>query len=94
MAFHDLKKQKKIYNRRSFVLLTTKLSLASILGYKLFDIQILNSDKYKTLSKKNQIDIDILYPLRGEIFDANNILIATNKNINNSANSRNTCLKV
>ena len=79
MYFANIKKQLKIQNRRSFIFLTGKLSLISIVTLKLFDLQILQSAKYKTLSKNNQIRIEILYPYRGDILDRNNIIIATNK---------------
>ena len=59
------KEQLKTYNRRTFLLFGTKISIFSIIGWRYFDIQILNSKKYKTLSKKNQINVDILYPIRG-----------------------------
>ena len=74
-----LKKQTQTYNRRSLLIFLGKFSLFSIIGWKLFNIQILNSHKYKTLSKKNQINFEILYPLRGEILDRNNKIIASNK---------------
>ena len=74
-----LKKQTQTYNRRSLLIFLSKFGLFSIIGWKLFNIQILNSHKYKTLSKKNQINFEILYPLRGEILDRNNKIIASNK---------------
>ena len=77
-----------------------KLSLFTAVGWRIYNIQILDSSKYETLSKKNQIDLEIIFPLRGEIFDRNNILIADNekvydvylipentKSINNTLNS-------
>ena len=80
--FHsDKKKQTSIQQRRAFLLLLSKFSIFSIIGWKLFDIQILDSKKYKTLSKNNQINVEILYPLRGEIFDRNMKLIASNKKV-------------
>ena len=80
MFFSKIKKQSTIQNRRSFLLLTGKFIFLSLIGSKLFSIQILNSKKYQTLSKKNQIDFEILYPLRGQILDRNDIILATNKN--------------
>ena len=52
----------------------------SLIGWKLFNIQILNSKKYQTLSKNNQIHFEILYPMRGDILDRNNIIVASNFN--------------
>ena len=78
MFYSDQKKQMQTLNRRGFFLLLGKLSLFSVIGYRLFDIQITNSLKYKTLSKSNQINIQILYPLRGLILDRNDKIIASN----------------
>jgi len=78
MQYFDQKKQIKNLNRRSFFLLLTKLSLFSAISYRLFDIQITNSSKYKTLSKNNQINVEILYPVRGIIKDRKGNIIASN----------------
>ena len=78
MNYQNLKTQNRIINRRSFLLILSKIFMFSIVGWQLFKIQILKSDKYKTLSKNNQIDIEILYPLRGMILDRNNTIIANN----------------
>ena len=80
MFYTLIKKQIQIHNRRSFLLLLGKFSFFSIVGWRLFDIQILQSKKYKTLSTQNQINFEILLPLRGKILDRNNIVIASNQN--------------
>ena len=78
MYYSDQKKILKIINRRTFFLFAGKVSLLSLLGWRLFDIQINNSSKYQTLSKNNQINIDILYPIRGIIYDRSGKIIASN----------------
>ena len=81
MFYSDDKKQFTVLNRRSFVLYVLKLSLFTIVGWRLYNIQIKNSEKYKTLSKNNQIDVEILYPLRGKILDTNDNILANNKKV-------------
>ena len=81
MFYSEIKKQNRVLNRRKFILFLFKLSLFSIVGWRLYNIQILNSSKYKTLSKKNQIDLEIIFPIRGKIFDRNKNLIASNLKI-------------
>ena len=81
MFYSKQKKQLKSLNRRAFFLIITKMSLFSIVGFRLFNIQITNSDKYKTLSKNNQINVQVIYPLRGLIFDRSGNLIAANKKV-------------
>ena len=100
MFYSEQKKQVSLFNRRTFVLFLLKLSLFTTVGWRLYNIQILDASKYKTLSKKNQIDLEIIFPIRGKIFDRNNVLIAKNekvydlylipentKSINNTLNS-------
>ena len=81
MFYSEDKKQFTILNRRSFILYLFKLSLFGLVGWRLYNIQIKESDKYRTLSKNNQIDIEILYPLRGKILDINNNTLVSNKKV-------------
>ena len=81
MFYSEQKKQVSTYNRRTFFLFLLKLSLFTAVGWRLYNIQILDSSKYKTLSKKNQIDLEIIFPIRGKIFDRNKILIANNEKV-------------
>jgi len=81
MFYSEQKKQITTYNRRTFFLFVLKLSLFTAIGWRIYNIQILDSSKYKTLSKKNQIDLEIIFPLRGKIFDRNNVLIAKNEKV-------------
>ena len=81
MFYSDQKKQVSLHNRRTFILFLLKLSLFSAVGWRLYNIQILDSSKYKTMSKKNQIDLEIIFPVRGKIFDRNKVLIAKNEKV-------------
>ena len=81
MFYSDQKKQVSLFNRRTFILFLLKLSLFSAVGWRLYNIQILDSSKYKTMSKKNQIDLEIIFPVRGKIFDRNKVLIAKNEKV-------------
>ena len=81
MFYSDQKKQVSLYNRRTFILFLLKLCLFSAVGWRLYNIQILDSSKYKTMSKKNQIDLEIIFPVRGKIFDRNKVLIAKNEKV-------------
>ena len=70
MNYSLQKKHFKTLNRRTFFLLIIKLSLFTILGLRLFNIQILNSKKYKTLSENNQINLGTINP--GQIVTSEN----------------------
>jgi len=81
MHYSYQKKQLTILNRRAFFVFLTKISIFSIVGWRLFNIQVTNSGKYKTLSKNNQINLEIIYPLRGDIKDRTDKIIATNTKV-------------
>ena len=66
MSYSEKKKQINIQNRRTFFLFIGKLSLFSIVGWKLFNIQILESEPegilidVKNLNTKRQTVIKII----------------------------------
>lgn len=65
--------------RRTFLVGIGKLSLLSILAGRMFYMQLIKQDEYKTLSDKNRINLILLPPLRGQIYDIEGTLMATNK---------------
>ena len=70
----------KLLLRRTFLLGTGKsLLVAGLLG-KLTYLQIFKSNQYQLLANKNRINLRLLNPTRGIIFDRNDKLIAINKN--------------
>ena len=81
MFYSEQKKQVSIYNRRTFFLFLLKLSLFTAVGWRLYNIQILDSSKYKTLSKKIKLILKYFFPVRGKIFDRNKNLIANNEKV-------------
>ena len=81
MFYSENKKQYTVLNRRTFILYLLKMSLFTIVGWRLYNIQIKDSDKYRTLSKNNQIDVEILYPLRGKILDINGEILVSNRKV-------------
>ncbi len=70
---------RQITTRRTFLIGTGKLGLLCLLSGRMFFMQFIKKDEYKTLSDKNRIKIVPLVPRRGTIFDCNNEIIATNK---------------
>ena len=78
MFFSEKRNQFRSFSRRSVLILLLKMGLLSSIVYKLYDIQILNSKKYKTLSENNRINLKVINPTRGLIYDRNNKIVATN----------------
>ncbi len=69
---------KQYLTRRAFFLMFCKSLLVSLLGVRFYNLQVLSNDKYKLLSDKNRIRINILEAARGMIIDRNGDIIATN----------------
>lgn len=76
-SFNEEKNQ--ILSRRTFfIILINILSFALIVG-RLYYLQILQADKYRTMSDENRISTRFLIPPRGMIFDRNGEVIAKNE---------------
>ena len=81
MEINYLKKNilDKKYGRRSFLIGTSQLILVGLLIRQIRQIQLNESEKYRLLAEENRIDIEILPPLRGVIFDKKGTILAKNK---------------
>ena len=66
------------FSRRAFILAAAKLGMLGLLGGRLAYLQITEGEKYKTLSEKNRINVNLLAPSRGRIFDRNGKVMADN----------------
>lgn len=66
-------------SRRTFVIGAGKLGLLFVLACRLFYMQFIKKDEYKTLSDKNRIRIILIPPIRGQIFDRNGEVLARNQ---------------
>lgn len=64
--------------RRSFMIMSGQAGMFSILVSKMLYMQIVDAKKYRILSDKNRINLVMLPPARGEIFDRNGKIISTN----------------
>ena len=69
-----------IFSRRAFIMGVGKLSLLSLLASRMYYLQILKSDKFKTLSENNCIRAVYIPALRGNIVDRYGSPLAINQN--------------
>ncbi|MCC8398123.1 MAG: penicillin-binding protein 2 [Rickettsia endosymbiont of Labidopullus appendiculatus] len=69
----------QLISRRAFLIGSGKLTLFSLLTGKMFYMQLLESDKYRTLSDKNRVSFILVPPFRGQIYDVNSNILATNQ---------------
>ena len=75
---------KKIKNkilRRVLLFGSFKLIVFSAIIGRLYKLQVVDSEKYKTLSDKNRISVKFHEPSRGKIIDSQGNIIADNKNV-------------
>lgn len=70
----------QLISRRAFLIGSGKLTLLSLLAGRMFFMELLENDKYRTLSDKNRISFILIPPFRGQIYDINGNIMATNQN--------------
>lgn len=68
----------KTYTRRAIFLAGLKIGLISLIAGRYYYLQMVNSEKYKTLAEQNRIKVIILPALRGHMYDRNGLEIANN----------------
>ena len=78
--YNDKKIKDKII-RRVLLLGVFQMSLLSLIISRLYKLQIIENDKYKTQADNNRINFIIHTPHRGEILDSNGITLAENQKI-------------
>ncbi len=68
-----------ILNRRMVVLCAVFVLIALILSGRIFYLQVLQGDKYRSLAEKNRISVRLTQPGRGAIVDRNGVRLAENR---------------
>ena len=66
-------------NRRSLVVGALQLGFAGALAARLRHLQITQADQYRLLADENRINIRLIAPERGEIYDRNGVFLARNE---------------
>ena len=69
----------RTFSRRTFALAGGKALLGMMMLGRLFQLQVLNADKYAVLAEENRINVRLLSPVRRKIFDRFGVAAATNK---------------
>jgi len=70
--------RRKLFSRRAVILGGGKLVVFSTLLARLYQLQILNSEEYQTLSDNNRIKLRLTVPERGLILDRRGVPLARN----------------
>ena len=74
----DAKIRNRRFTRRVMMLGATQLGLFGVLGWRLRQLQVMEAPKYRLLADENRINIQLLAPRRGLIFDRFGEPVATN----------------
>ena len=69
----------KSFSRRTALLAGGKLLLTGLLVSRMYQLQVVDSGKYRTLAEDNRINLQLLPPLRGRILDRYGHPVAVNR---------------
>ena len=69
----------RMLSRRAVILGGGQLALVGLLGARMYQLQILDSDEYQLMAEQNRIDLRLISPLRGRILDRQTEELATNR---------------
>jgi penicillin-binding protein 2 len=70
--------QQKSLTRRAAILAGGQVLLGSALGARLYQLQVLEKDRYRVMADENRINLRLLVPPRGRIFDRFGVEMADN----------------
>ncbi|MDX9861432.1 MAG: penicillin-binding protein 2 [Rhodospirillales bacterium] len=76
---HRDQDRQRLFTRRMALLAGGKTLLLSALVGRMYYLQVIEADKYKTLAEENRINLKLLPPLRGDIVDRRGVPIADNR---------------
>lgn len=69
----------RLFTRRAVILGAAQAGLMSLLCGRLYYLQIIKSDTYRTLAEENRISLRLLAPPRGQILDRSGVQLALNQ---------------
>ena len=67
------------FTRRSLILASAEAAGFALIGWRLFDLQVLERGHYAPLAEENRINLQILAPRRGRILDDTGRPLADNE---------------
>ncbi|MQX37158.1 penicillin-binding protein 2 [Roseospira navarrensis] len=69
----------KVFTRRVVLLAGGKALLFTLLGGRMYFLQVMEAEKYRTLAEENRINMQLISPPRGPIVDRHGIPLAVNR---------------
>jgi penicillin-binding protein 2 len=77
----DDDEQRMQFTRRSLVLGGVQAAGFGVLGWRLFNLQVVDQGRYAPLAESNRINLQILAPKRGRILDVRGTVLADNEEV-------------
>lgn len=77
--FKDTAAERRLFQRRTLVMLALVVALFGVLIGRFYQLQVIEHDTYTTLSDRNRVQVRSVPPTRGLIYDRNGTLIAENR---------------
>ncbi|WP_394181192.1 penicillin-binding protein 2 [Yoonia maritima] len=75
----DVIESARTISRRALVVGTSQIAIMAVLGWRMRSMQVEHADEFRLLAEENRINIRLLPPSRGLIFDRNGEAIADNE---------------
>lgn len=66
-------------SRRGLILGGVQLAFAGALGLRMQHLQVDQADEFRLLAEENRINIRLIPPTRGQVFDRNGVILAANE---------------
>jgi penicillin-binding protein 2 len=76
---HRDSERQKLFSRRAAILIGGKAVLLSALAARMYYLQVIEADRYRTLAEENRINLRLLPPPRGRIVDRFGVPMADNQ---------------
>ncbi|CUK06492.1 Sporulation-specific penicillin-binding protein [Shimia thalassica] len=74
----DVAETQKRFTRRALLLGGAQIGFMALLGLRMRHLQVDQADQYRLLAEENRINIRLIPPARGEIYDRNGVPVARN----------------
>ncbi len=75
----DSEQSRQLISRRAILLGTGQLAFIGVLGARMRFMQIEQADQFRLLAEENRINIRLIPPARGVIYDRNGVILAENE---------------
>ncbi len=71
--------ENRTLTRRGLFLLGAQLAFGAVLAYRMRQLQVVEAERYRLLAEENRININLIPPVRAEIFDRSGVPLAVNR---------------